>query len=65
MDQREGRLRINLAASMAGSVDMQKQCSKTVRTLTSELHNGENKGGWRKRQARVLAKARMRLNVAG
>jgi hypothetical protein len=37
MDQREGRLRINLAASMAGSVDMQKQCSKTVRTLTSEL----------------------------
>jgi hypothetical protein len=37
MDQREGRLRINLAASMAGSVDVQKQCSKTVRTLPSEL----------------------------
>jgi hypothetical protein len=32
MDQREGGLRINLAASMAGSVDVQKQCSKTVRT---------------------------------
>ena len=27
-----GRLRVNLAASMAGSVDVQKQCSKTVRT---------------------------------